>query len=266
MLLRLCGGTSSIEWINDKMSSCESHELSKQTTIGQSHRIIVISMNLLHNHVMLYTITIIRGLPADSGFCSEIAGILEFPDSWCRQSSDSVSKGTVTAPRWGPAPGARWSRPSGPWTRPCAPSSHSPLSAQTRSWTWRSGPECWNNEQVRWWVMWPVTWGMSEKTMLDMVMFTDNWICFWNDSMFSILCACDGACAHGRVRSLTDTIPSQTTTCKSSTHRHGMRTHKSLSYSKLEKYEDFPPLALYRILSWNKIIFSKFNSTKYPKP
>ena len=80
-----------------------------------------------------------QGSPADSGFCSEMSRTLEFPDSWCHRSPAPVSRGTVTTPRWGPGPGARWSRPWGPWTRPCAPSC--PRSARTLSWTWRSGPE-----------------------------------------------------------------------------------------------------------------------------
>ena len=63
---------------------------------------------------------------------------LEFPDSWCHQSPASASRGIVTTPRPEPGPGAHWSPPSGPWTRPCAPSS--PPSARTPSWTWRSGP------------------------------------------------------------------------------------------------------------------------------
>ena len=127
-----------------------------------------------HNHVMLYTIITVTklGSPADSGFCSEMLLTLEFADSWCRQSPAPASRGTVTTPWQGPGPGAHWSRPWGPWTRLCAPSS--PLSAPTPSWTWRSGPGVITS--ISHWllrirgVVTHVTCGMSENTMLDMVM------------------------------------------------------------------------------------------------
>ena len=78
-----------------------------------------------------------------------------------------------------------------------------------------------------------VTCGMSENTMLDMVMLPTASV---SEMIQCFLSPVRGGlcCASGRVRGLTDTIPSQTTTCKSSTYRLGMRMHKSLSYSKLE--------------------------------